>query len=594
MPARVVHAADAEVHASQVSFDGERQEVVLDGDVRVDSPPFHLRSSHVRLRRRSGGPLEVEGEGTLGFCPCLGAPLGVRFSGAKVAPPGDLLLDRPVLTTFGVPVFWLPVFWLRAPTKPGLLPPDVAYRASDGLYAGLGAHLPWRLGENALDLRGGAYVRGGAVADVRLSSRESRAHVRIDHLRETGVVVDVRGHTVRSGLELTWDVDALRGRRALRATTRLDEASKPWDRAAADATFARGPLAVSMGARATSFRGGELGAFDAAGPTVSTVLRAASRDGRIAARADAFGAALGTAGGAQSFGRARLGTAAVGELGPLVARSRAEAEAGAASVADGADGMVSGLVRTTLALPLARDLSGDGSLVHVVEPVVTGTVGTRSSGPPPLGLPPLSGDVPHRGALAGSVGARSLLGVPATSTSIELTLALGVATTEPTRAVAGAHARLGARHPLVAAAGEGAWVDRDTGEGGALYAGVRGRLGREEGARLHVHAAFATASDAFAARRLGEGGADVPAPYLAARTSWVGGRGVLPVARRVSLMAGADGDLEAVSLLGAFGGVELRDACQCFVLRALGSRRIGRDGVDVWLSLDILGDAPRR
>ena len=39
--------------------------------------------------------------------------------------------------------------------------------------------------------------------------------------------------------------------------------------------------------------------------------------------------------------------------------------------------------------------------MHVVEPIVTGTVGTRSSGPPPLGLPPLSGDVPQRGALAG-------------------------------------------------------------------------------------------------------------------------------------------------------------------------------------------------
>ena len=214
--------------------------MVLEGDVRVDSPPFHLRSEHVRLRRSGGGPLELEGEGTLGFCPCLGTPLAVTFQGAKIAPPGDLFLERPVLSFFGVPVLWLPAFWLRAPSRPGLLPPDLAYRATDGLYTGFGGHLPWHAGQSALDLRGGVYTRGGGTVDARFFGPTSRTHVRLDHLQTTGVFVDARGYQASqapTSTELSWDVDAVRGSRALAATTRLDEAAKPWDRAAAEGTL---------------------------------------------------------------------------------------------------------------------------------------------------------------------------------------------------------------------------------------------------------------------------------------------------------------------------------------------------------------------
>jgi hypothetical protein len=38
----------------------------------------------------------------------------------------------------------LPWFWLRAPSRPGLLPPTVAWRGADGLLLGGGVHLPWR------------------------------------------------------------------------------------------------------------------------------------------------------------------------------------------------------------------------------------------------------------------------------------------------------------------------------------------------------------------------------------------------------------------------------------------------------------------
>jgi hypothetical protein len=50
---------------------------------------------------------------------------------------------------------------------------------------------------------------------------------------------------------------------------------------------------------------------------------------------------------------------------------------------------------------------------------------------------------------------------------------------------------------------------------------------------------------------------------------------------------GADVDLDAGELVAAAGSLELHDPCNCVVVRATASRRIGREGVDVWLSVDL-------
>ena len=43
-------------------------------------------------------------------------------------------------------------------------------------------------------------------------------------------------------------------------------------------------------------------------------------------------------------------------------------------------------------------------------------------------------------------------------------------------------------------------------------------------------------------------------------------------------------------LVAARAGLELRDRCGCLTLRVMGSHRIGRDGVDVWVALDFAAD----
>src|SRR4051794_8435018 len=53
---------EAEVHADDVSFDARQRELLLRGNVRVDSPPFHLRSDQLYVHRSPLG-LVVKGNG---------------------------------------------------------------------------------------------------------------------------------------------------------------------------------------------------------------------------------------------------------------------------------------------------------------------------------------------------------------------------------------------------------------------------------------------------------------------------------------------------------------------------------------------------
>src|SRR5882672_10622766 len=123
--------------ADEVRLNTRSQALDVSGHVHVDQPPFYLTSDALRLWRVPIGA-QLEGDGRLAFCPCLGTPLAVRFSGATVAPPHDVILRDTVLEVFGVPVAWAPVFWLRSPGRFGLLAPDLAWRGEDGFFAGGG------------------------------------------------------------------------------------------------------------------------------------------------------------------------------------------------------------------------------------------------------------------------------------------------------------------------------------------------------------------------------------------------------------------------------------------------------------------------
>jgi hypothetical protein len=632
--------------AETVSFDAKARSVELAGNVRIDSPPFHLRSQQIKLSRTRYG-IEADGKGRLAFCPCLGTPVTIEFEKAIVAPPGELILKSPKLEIYGVPVMYLPWFWMRSDEKVGLLPPDIAYRGQDGVFVGEGVHLPWkdRGTRQALDLRGGAYLDGGFVADVRLRSPIATAKVRFDRLpgarapllpiagpaatnADDGLLADARGASNGDGTTIAWDVDMIRGRRGLAATSDLDAAARPWDRASAAGALRAGPIVLETGFRAVTRRGGDLVAVEASGPFAA--LRSSGAIGSSATYDVSLeGGALRVSGSAMSaaalqlpaitpdsvsYGRAEAGILAATTLGPVSASVTARGAADVAAEARRNGGDRAGTARLRLGAPFVRNLrSWDAGgarsaapedddrnrdpLVHVVEPFaeasVLHTAGNAILGTlPGRGLAALSGTVPVTDA-----GIASTIGRWGRREALEIAAASGAAFganavstgSAPVDVLPIARGRVSATlAPL------GAQVETAHVIGGASATGsavvARIRIGPTDGARLLANVATREGIDPVLARALTEASLESPAGFLA-REGTTGGAGlVVPWARFVTTSVGVDADATSQELVAARGGLELRDRCNCVTLRANGSHRIGRNGVDVWIAIDFAAD----
>jgi hypothetical protein len=620
--------------AESVSFDAKARSLELSGNVRVDSPPFHLRSQHIKLSRTKYG-IEADGKGRLAFCPCLGTPVTIEFEKAIVAPPGELILKDPKLEIYGVPVMYLPWFWMRSDEKVGLLPPDVAYRGQDGFFIGGGVHLPWkdRADRHALDLRGGAYLDGGFIADARLRSPIATTKIRYDRLpgarapimlgqprsnADDGLTVDARGASNRNGTTIAWDADVIRGRRGVAATSDLDAATKPWDRASASGAVRLGPVVTETGFRAVTRRGGDLVAVEASGPFAA--LRTSGAMGSsVAYDVTMEGGAVRVSGGAASlaaiqppamtpdtvsYGRAEAGALAATTLGPFAASLTARGAGNLASEGRRNGGDRAGTARVRLGAPLVRAFGGEASpgegaersepLVHVVEPfaeaAVLHTGGNAILGSlPGRGLAGVSGTAPVTNA-----GVSSTLGRWGRREAIELVLAGGAAygstaTASGVRPLA--RGQLSATLAPIGAQVETAHVvggNASSTDGSVVVA--RLRIGPSDGARVLANVATREGIDPILARALTEASVESPAGFLAREGTTGGAALVVPWARALTTSVGVDADATAQELVAARGGIELRDRCNCVTLRANGSHRIGRNGVDVWIALDFSAD----
>jgi hypothetical protein len=123
------------------------------------------------------------------------------------------------------------------------------------------------------------------------------------------------------------------------------------------------------------------------------------------------------------------------------------------------------------------------------------------------------------------------------------------------------------------------------GDGGALVA--RARVGPEGGLNLAAHVAGRDGVDPILARALADAPLEPASGFLAA-TGWTGGaRVAVPLGARITTRAGADVDFDARELVAALGAIELHDPCNCVVVRASAAHRIGRGGVDAWLTVDL-------
>lgn len=579
------------------------------GHVRVDEPPFHFTSNELRLKRVPLG-VELNGSGELSFCPCLGTPLALRFSGATVGVPHDVILRNPVLEVFGVPIAWVPIFWLRSPGRVGLLPPTLEWRGADGLFVGGGVHIPWRPGDlvAAVDLRAGGYVDGGAAVDAALRTRASVTHVLWDRFHGSdGFTIDAHGASSGDGSGppdrgpgVAWAIDALRGARAVQATTSVDAAAQPFDRASGDVQWRSGGWTFASGVRTMAPRGTSAGDAGAWGP-LATVRRGDAiagvgtydvglEGGEIVEQPEEKTAPP-PGQGTTSFARGEanvLLAARAGALGSSLALHTFGdiADDGAAVGADGA-----AQARASLALPLAREfpsIDGADPWVHRTEPrLEAAALITHESGL--LATPAGRGmQVPSGAAWVGAAGWSNTVGRWGSRAAIDVDVSAG-AVGEDGGAVAALRVRASGGGPYVALRADVARVLAPSSEpgraGGILVAATR--IGSASGLHVSVNVAGRDGTDPIVARVLIDPPFEAASGFLVA-PGWTGGSRVgVPVGSRITARGGVDVDLDARELVAASGAIELHDPCNCVVIRAAAAHRIGRPGVDASVSVDL-------
>jgi hypothetical protein len=591
---------ELDVQADQVNVDVRMRELELRGHVHADAPPFHLSADALTIHRSSHGII-VDGDGRLTFCPCLGTPLALGFKSVTVAPPGDLFVTSPRLEIFHIPVFWLPWFWLRAPSRVGLLPPEIAWRGADGLFIGEGVHLPWRARDGSqvtFDLRGGGYVQGGFAVDASIRTDATSTRVRLDHLSGDGLLVDARGALAHDVARVAWDFDLLRGARGVLSTTELDPAARPFDVGSAEASLAwPSSFIVASGVRMAALRGGDLIAADAAGPYVTIAHDAAlGHVGTYDATID--GSVLHeTAMGSVALAHGEVGMLLAGHASWVGLRASLRGVADAASDATETGAIAAALGRVEATLPLVRSYGTSAdALRHRIEPfvAVSGLASDATGALPDLAarsmalmsqtaIQAASGE-----ALVASAGLRTALARWAHGDGLEVEANAGGVVDSTGSARGAVRWRVLAGGSVLGLSGEGAHVFADGSTGNGDVVVLRARVGGgPDRPMVAGHVAARDGVDPVTARLLTDSPLEPAAGLLALPGYSAGVRASVPWARWLTTRGGVEMDLSAVVVTAATGSIELRDKCGCFRLRLNASHRLGRDGVDVWATIDL-------
>jgi hypothetical protein len=552
-----------------------------------------LTSNALRVRRLPSGVL-VEGEGRLAFCPCLGTPIALRFTSATLAPPHDIIVGNPVVEVFGAPVAWAPAWWLRSAGRFGVLAPDVAWRGSDGFRVGEGVHVPWTAGdrEQGLDLRASSYVRGGLLLDTRLRTTHTDTQIQWDRLLgDDGLVVATRGamelgRGSRTPL-IAWEADALRGDRAVRSTSDINAASRPFDRTQATTSWRGDETLWVSGVRSVARRGGALGNFGAGGPFVA--VRRSDAIGRLGTYDAALEAGVTEVANrlTTTFARAETDALLVGDSGPVATVLSLR---GLATAAD--DGIVRVLAgtaqaRAVVGVPFGREFpspNGSDPWLHLTEPAIEAAVLATDPGTAPLTVPDRGLSAPSGGAWVSAASWKNALSQWGTRESLGLDVSLGaMGTPEHTTPMVRGH--MAAHQRWAGGEGDYGRVFDGSGAGGAFIG--RLRVGPQSGLNVTIHLAERDGVDPVAARVLVDPLLEPATGFLAA-SGWSGGAlATAPLGTRLSVRAGAQADLVRRTLVASTGSVEIHDSCRCVVVRLTGSQRLGREGVDVWLSVDL-------
>lgn len=588
----LVHAQPAEqprptywvdFEAGKVVVEPEQNVLQLEEDVAIKVHRYRLTSERLVLRRGPRG-IVVDGEGRVAFCPCPDPPVTIGFSEATVAPPTDLLIEDPTLRVGDVPILWLPYLWLRAPDRLGMLPPRVAWRGDEGLLVGTGVHVP--LGglddegqADAVDLYASGYLQGGFELEARASTETTSTRARFDHLRQSLLAIDARGSVSgRTGAALAWRMDAIRGERGRRGTLSLEEASRRWDRVELAALGAEHAAVLGVGARGLAERGGEIDAPGSAGPAAHAGLGAAL--GEVGAL-DAWLAARSLDrrdGAASSVAEQRGELSLAARPGPFGSELVLAEGALLDSRVDDASGLVWAGAGARLGLPLVRAYGTRDPLLHRVEPFVRGSGRWTSERGTLAVVEPLA----RHDVASASGGIRTTLGRYGARQGGSLELEGGAAgavdTLEPVLAATAL-----ADADAFGLGGSAHWVPDER-----IAASGRARAGRVDALHLAVSADGRAGAEPLPARLLGADLVPVHSGWFD-REGWTLGSELgVPWTRWLASALAADYDLTRDELLGIRGSLGYRHPCGCLAALAWAGHRLGRDGVDAWLTVDLL------
>lgn len=560
--------------AKRVEVADEDDELALSGDVVLRAHRFRLTAERITLSRSPRG-VHVEGAGRLSFCPCPGAPVTLGFAAADLAPPTDVLLEHATVRLYGVPIFYSPYLWLRAPTRPGLLPPEIAYRGEEGLLLGTGVHWPIAPGASrpvVLDLGAHGYVRGGTRLTGELSAPAGRVVVGWDHIGGTalGAEGSLAGAST-TGATFAGRFDVLRGERALVAPISVSQVARRMDRLRVSVGRVASPgFGISL--IGASPRGSALDHAPEIGPLLELGQSVPLGPGALAAirlETQAFATERGDIAQSALYGELNGAVAAGPTLNEVWLRPRL----GFFGEPGGQREEVEGEARARFALPLARRF---GAIVHRLEPVLEGAVelargrarGSSASAGPPEQVTLLTG-------LETSVGAGR------EAADMRLMGGLRGRPEEP-RAVLAARTRLAIGALGFEADARAVPSQRAVEVSGRAYAGRTDTVG----AQVHVQGRH---GDAVAALRLFHDDWLRPEVPWLATPGFSGGAALrVPWGLGLSSQVGVELDLTEERLLGATGTLGYRHACDCLGVFVDAGRRLGRAGLDVTARVDLI------
>jgi hypothetical protein len=252
-----------------------------------------------------------------------------------------------------------------------------------------------------------------------------------------------------------------------------------------------------------------------------------------------------------------------------------------------------GAARVELAAPLARVFADETApLVHVIEPRLRASVmAARTSGAyfAQTGRPVALG----AGQMAtASAGFRTAWGrlLGHAGGSLEADVGgigrVGDGGLSETTPVTRGRAAWSSR--FVGLGGEGA-ATLDGDEGQVLVG--KARLGEQDGWHLALKGAGRRGVHPLAARALTGATAEEPSGGWLATEGWSGGAEIAArLARSVGARISAEEDFTSRTLLQVRGSLGYAHPCRCISIDGFVGKRLGREGVDVWVSIDL---APR-